>query len=218
MKKRQSTIGLLPNPHLRILRKCGCIVTNGHFVLRDRTHSQEYVNKDALYPHTSATAHVCVGLAQSFAGDNVEVVIGPSMGGIILAHGVADYLTGIRRKEVLGLYAEKVPNSGEFVIRRGYDALLEGKRVLVVEDVAHTGETVRRVIDSVLRHGGKVVGVGLLCLRGKLKPKELGVRKLKALTVLDAPSFDEGNCPLCQTGVPINTDLGHGAEYVARKT
>ena len=105
-----------------------------------------------------------------------------------------------------------------FVIKRGYDKLIKGKRVLVVEDILTTGGSVKKVIEATRAIGGEVVGLGVLCNRGGIMPQDVGnVPKLFSLVNIKLDAWSEADCPLCAKGVPINTDVGKGREFLARK-
>ncbi len=108
-----------------ILGESKAIITDSHVVYTSGKHGSAYINKDAIYPHTIYTSRLCRMLAGQFVDDGVDVVIAPAVGGVILSQWTAHHLDG------LGVYADK---SGDgFVIKRGYDKLIIGKRVLVVE-------------------------------------------------------------------------------------
>lgn len=200
---------------LQELRIVGAIV-NGHFVYSSGKHGPGYVNKDAVYIHTGLTYKLCLAIAQEFACHKIDVVLGPAIGGVILSHLIADHLTRLTGREVLAVYAEK--GFDGFVLKRGYAELIAGARVLVVEDVLTTGGSVRKVIELVRSLSGYVIGLGVLCNRGGITLRDVGcVEKIYALVNLNLDSWDEADCPLCVQGVPINTDVGKGHEFLARK-
>lgn len=200
---------------LAILRQVGALITDDHIVYTSGRHGSTYVNKDALYPHTAATSAVCAVIAQRYAAADVEVVAGPTVGGVIMAQWTAHHLSAILGREVLAVYAEE-EQAGETrrrLFRRGYDALVSGRRVLVVEDILTTGGSARLVIEAVAAAGGAVVGVGALCNRGGLTAELLGAPALYALAEVPLASWAAEECPLCRDGVPVNTRLGKGATY-----
>ncbi|ABY37103.1 MAG: orotate phosphoribosyltransferase [Chloroflexus sp.] len=205
---------------LTILQELGAIVTNDHIVYTSGRHGSSYVNKDALYPHTAAASMVGAALAGHFATAGVETVAGPTIGGVIMAQWTAHHLSQICGREVLAVYAEEEQHDTgkRRVFRRGYDAHIAGKRVLVVEDVITTGGSVRLVVEAVTAAGGVVVGVGALCNRGGISAADLGIPQLVALTELPLESYPAETCPLCAAGVPVNTRLGKGAAYVRNLT
>jgi orotate phosphoribosyltransferase len=202
---------------LEILGKVHAVITNSHVVYTSGKHGTAYVNKDAVYPHTEATSKLCEGFAQHFAHKDVEVVIAPSIGGVILSQWTAYHLTKILGREVLGVYAEK-DGEGGFVIKRGYDKICKGKKVLVVEDVVTTGGSIKKVIEATRAIGGEVVGLGVLCNRGGITPEDVAnPPELYALANVKMDAWDEAECPMCKSGMPINMDVGKGREYLAKK-
>lgn len=203
---------------IKILSKVKAIVFNGHIVYTSGLHGTAYINKDAIYPHTAETSRLCRAIAERFADDNVEVVIAPAIGGVILSQWTAHHLTEITGHEVLGVYAEKSEDEDTFVIKRGYDKLIADKRVLVVEDILTTGGSAKKVVEATRAIGGDVVGLGALCNRGGITPQDVAyVPKLDALVNVKLDAWDEATCTLCERNVPVNTDVGKGLEFLARK-
>jgi orotate phosphoribosyltransferase len=202
----------------KVLGETGAVITGSHLVYTSGRHGECYVNKDAIYPHTRLISQLCRSLAETFAASNVEIVLGPALGGIILSQWVAHHLSDIYGREILGVYAEKSTEGDGFVIKRGYDKLIKGKRTLVVEDVLTTGGSVKKVIETATTIGATIVGVAALCNRGGLSKEMLGdIPKLHALLEISLDSWAEENCPLCEKNIPINTAVGKGADFVARR-
>jgi orotate phosphoribosyltransferase len=201
---------------LAILSRLGAVITGSHIVYTSGKHGSAYVNKDALYPHTKETSQLCRALAEAFVKDGVDVVAAPVIGGVILSQWVAHHMSDLTGREVLGVYAEK--DGDGFVIKRGYDKLIVGKKVLVIEDILNTGGSAKKVVELVRTLGGNVVGLGALCNRGNVKPADVGnPPKLFALVNISMEMWDEADCPLCAKNVPINTDIGKGRDYLAKK-
>ena len=203
-----------------LLARLNAVITGSHIVYTSGKHGTAYVNKDAIYPHTRETSQLCYEIADYFSEDGVQVVIAPAVGGVILSQWTAYHLTKITGREVFGVYADKVTVNGEddFVIKRGYDKLVRGQKVLVVEDLLTTGGSVRKVVRAVRSIGGDIVGVGVLCNRGGVTRIDIGdVPQLLALLDIKMDAWSEADCPLCKQNVPINTDVGHGRAYLARK-
>lgn len=203
---------------LEVLQSTGALLV-GHFVLTSRRHAKEYVNKDALYPHTAETSDLCRQIA-GFADPGTQVVAAPAIGGVILSQWVAHHLSVLLGTEVLAVYAE--PGSNDTLIfKRGYDQLIPGRKVFVVEDVLTTGGSAKKVVDAVRALQGEVIGVGVLSNRGGVTVEQLGnVPWLRALITIPMVSWNvpEGEpCPLCKQGVSVNTEVGKGKEFLAHK-
>ncbi|MAF43378.1 MAG: phosphoribosyltransferase [Parcubacteria group bacterium] len=203
---------------LEIFSKVNAIITENHIVYTSGKHGPAYINKDAVYPHTKETSKLCLSIAEHFFGYDVEVVIAPAIGGVILSQWIAHHLSEMIGYEVLGVYAEKTEDGNAFIIKRGYDKLIAGKNVLVVEDVLTTGGSAKKVIEAVRALKGNVIGLGVLCNRGGIKREDVAnPPKLFALVNVTFDAWDEAECPLYDKNVPINTDVGKGREYLDRK-
>lgn len=200
----------------KILAKVNAVLTNGHFVYVSEKHGDKYINKDAIYPHTKLIKELCSMWAEDFKDLNIEVVVGPAMGGVILSHDTAAELTKLLKKDIPGIYSEK-DGEGGFSFTRGYGEFVKGKRVLVVEDILTTGGSVKKVIELTKKSGGKVIGLGVIANRGNVKAKDVGVRKIDALIDLKFETMEPKDCILCKNGVPVNTNVGKGKLFLAGK-
>lgn len=202
---------------VEILGKVGAMIQNDHIVYTSGRHGSHYINKDAIYPHTALTSQLCRWIAEAFRNENVEAVLAPAIGGVILSQWVAYHLSEMTGKDIPGVYAEKKPTDDGFVIKRGYDKLIEKKRTLLLEDVITTGISVKRVVEAARAIPSDIIAVAALCNRGGVTTEALGnVPKLFSLVDITLDSWEADECPLCQKQVPINTKVGKGLEYLAR--
>lgn len=199
---------------LRLMQEVG-VVRHGHFVYTSGTHGGAYVNKDAVYQYPDICAELCFGIAKAFMHDGIEAVIGPEKGGIILAQWTAYHLSKLHGRSVLAGFAEK--DDSQLVLRRGYDKMALDKRVLIVEDILNTGGSAKGAVDAVRRCAGRVTGVGALWNRGGVTTNTLCTEKLVALVNKRFPAYDARTCPLCKDGTPIDTDVGKGSDFLARR-
>ena len=168
-------------------------IMEGHFLLTSGLHSPLYVEKFNVLQHPKYTEALCQELAKYFADKNIETVVGPMTGGILLAQEVGKAL-GTR-----AIFTERV--NGKMAFRRGF-SLKKGERVAIVEDIVTTGGSVREVIDVVKAEGAIPVGVGLLVDRsgGKATFEDVPAH---ALLHLDVTTYKPEECPLCKEGVPM---------------
>jgi orotate phosphoribosyltransferase len=203
------------NEVLNIFKKVGALLVGGHFVGTSGLHFDTYVNKDFLYPHTKDTYAICKLLAEKYKDSDIEVVVGPALGGIILSQWVAYHLTEMTGREVLAIYTEK-SKDGEQVFTRGYEKYINNsKRVLVVEDIITTGGSILKTIHSVNEAGGEVVGACALVNKNKNLDVKMFRVDFFALIDLYVDTYEASLCTLCQKGIPINTNVGHGKKYLA---
>ena len=168
-------------------------IMEGHFKLTSGKHSQFYVEKFNVLQLPKKTEALCQAIAEHFKDANIETVVGPVTGGIILAHETGKAL-GTR-----AIFTERV--DGKMTFRRGFN-LHEGERVLIVEDVVTTGGSVREVIDVVKDFGGVPVAVAMLVDRSGGKATFGDVPNF-ALLHMDVETFEPENCPLCKKNIPL---------------
>lgn len=113
-------------------------VLHGHFLLTSGLHSPMYVEKFNVLQHPKYTEKLCQELAERYAADNVELVVGPMTGGILLAHEVGKAL------DTRAIFTER--ENGKMTLKRGFE-IPKGTRVLIVEDIVTTGGSVMEVLD-----------------------------------------------------------------------
>src|SRR3989338_6347073 len=203
----------MQNEVIKILKKVGAIITDSHIVLTSGRHTDAYINPDKLLPHSKAVSKIAKIFAEKFKNKKIDIIVGPAVGGIILSTWVAYYLTKIKGKEILSLFTEKTLDKNQ-IFDRGFDKLVKGKNVLVVEDITTTGSSARKAADSIRKAGGNVVMVSVIVNRDKrnVTTKTVGY-PFRPLSEFKIDSFEENECPLCKKNVPINIEVGHGKEY-----
>ena len=169
-------------------------IQKGHFKLTSGVHSDTYIQCAQVMQYPGFMHNLCSELGKKFRGDDIDVIVGPAIGGIIMAHVMAQVLG----PWVRAIFTER--ENGKMTLRRSFE-IKEGEKVLVVEDVTTTGSSVREVIDIVKSRKGKVVGVGVLIDRSGGKV-DFGIKTEKLLTV-DIKTFLPEECPLCKKGIPV---------------
>ena len=181
---------------LDLLRSVGAL-KDGHFLLASGRHSDRYVEKFDLLRRPRQTEAVCRGFADHFRDQRIDVVSGPTTGGIILAFEVA------RQLGVQAAYAERTTEGQpgrEF--RRG-TTFSAGQRVLVVDDILTTGGSVRETLAALGSQPVEVIAVAVLVDRSGGR---VGFDvPLSALTTLDVATWAATDCPLCARGEPLTT-------------
>ena len=168
-------------------------IMNGHFQLTSGLHSPHYVEKFNVLQHPEYTEKLCKAMAEKFKDANIETVVGPVTGGIILAHETGKAL------KTRAIFTERV--DGKMTFRRGF-TLHEGERVLIVEDIVTTGGSIKEVIDVVREHGGVPVAVSMLVDRSGGKV-DFGDVPSTALLHMNVETYKPEECPLCKNHVPI---------------
>ena len=159
----------------------------GHFILSSGLHSRTYLQCARVLMDTRRASRLAEALAAQLTRNvdgDIDAVVAPAMGGLIIGHEVA------RALKVDSMFLERV--DGEFTLRRGF-RLDDGARVVMIEDIVTTGLSSREAIGAIKAHGGNVVGAGCLIDRSNGKAK-IGV-KLASLARLNIETFDENHIP-----------------------
>ncbi len=175
-----------------IFEKAGAIL-KGHFLLTSELHSPVYWEKFQVLQFPDYTEQLCYMIADHFREQEIQVVAGPTTGGIILAFEVA------RQLAVRGIFAEKEGPTGR-AFRRGF-SINSGERVLIVDDILTTGNSIHEVMAAVTNKAGIVAGIGVLVDRSE-QTVDFGVPFFSCHRAL-APTYTPENCPLCAAQIPL---------------
>jgi orotate phosphoribosyltransferase len=143
-----------------------------------------------------------------------EVICGPATGGLTVAQWTAHALGALCCFAEHGKADAKTGLPGRFGLHRGYDSLVSGRRVLVVDDVVDTGQSLKQTLTAVQQAGGKVVGAAAFVNRGNVDAKGIGVEQFVYLLEEKIPCWPAAECKLCREGVRVNTRYAHGQEFV----
>jgi orotate phosphoribosyltransferase len=188
---------MFDNGALKAFESAGAML-RGHFVYTSGRHGADYLEKFRILENPQATSALAGMIADYFRPMGVDLVAGPTTGGIILAFEVA------RQLQVNAVYAER-GEAGDRALRRGFE-ISPRARVLIVDDVVTTGGSLNAMLRCIEAAGGDAIGIGVLGDRtGGLK--DLRVPFFACLTV-DFPSYPAEACPLCASGVPLAEPRG----------
>ena len=178
-------------------------IRHGHFELSGGLHSAMYVQCALVLQYPRFAEKLGRDLAELFEAAEIEAVVSPAMGGLIIGQEVARALPERKISSgepenagVPAIFVERDANR-LMTMRRGF-TLQAAQRVLLIEDVWTTGGSSREAIRVVEEYGGRVVAAGALIDRSGGKV-DLGV-PARALLDLSIPSYVATDCPLCRTG------------------
>jgi orotate phosphoribosyltransferase len=164
----------------------------GHFLLTSGLHSPQYFQCARVLQYPKYL-HLFAGeIAKHFEYADVELVISPAIGGIVVGTEVG------RMLRARTIFAER--KDGKMDLRRGFE-IHPGEHVLVVEDVVTTGGSVFEIVDVVKEADAKLTGVGYIVDRsnGKItfEAKHFSVLQMDVIT------YKPEGCPLCNDGIPV---------------
>ncbi len=176
---------------IRLFEDAGAYL-RGHFLLTSGLHSDVYFEKFALLSRPDVLSELVGRLAPTLEDEKIETVVGPTVGGVIIAFELARQL-GCR-----AVYAEA--EGDKRVLKRGF-SLAPGERVLVCDDILTTGRSVLEVVEMVEGYAAHIVGIALLLDRsgGQITFPH----PLHTLASVKAQTFQPAECPLCKRGVEL---------------
>ena len=176
---------------IEIFQKTGALL-EGHFILTSGRHSSMYFQCAKVLQHPEYLHKFSKQIVNHFQDINIDIVISPAVGGIVLGTEVG------RQLNKQTIFAER--EQGTMTLRRGFE-ILPNYNVLVVEDVITTGGSVKEVIELVKSSGAEVAGLGVLVDRsgGKVKLHE----KQFCVTELEAVSYGDDEIPEDLANIPV---------------
>jgi orotate phosphoribosyltransferase len=176
---------------LHRFRRVGALL-EGHFRLTSGLHSSGYLQCALVLQHPGEAEACGAGIAERVRSLDVQAVLSPALGGIVIGHEVARAL-GVR-----AIFAER--QEGTLTLRRGF-SLSPGERVLVVEDVVTTGGSTRETIDVARAAGATVVAAASIIDRSGGQ-QQIDV-PYHALATIALPTYDAEGCPMCAKGEAV---------------
>lgn len=206
----------------KMLQGSNVIITGGHFVYASGKHGGTYVNKDnvPLVPGLilAVAEDICTSIKENQL--KFDIIVAPPMGAIMLAGAVANILNEpVVYADIKNAVIDNEVKKVGLVFKRGFDRVLAGKRIFVVEDILTTGGSVKQLMSALEAQvkDCEVVGVAAMYNRGGVTAENLGVPFLHSSVNTVQQMFDPDSCPLCRDGVEISTQYGHGAAFSREK-
>lgn len=194
---------------LQDLQDYQVLMLDGHFDFANGFHGRVYLNPHQLFRYPSTIwrfAQDLLDMLPTALLDQVEVVAGPATGGALLAHtlaGLLDSRRDISRPPMLfAPFGVSSAESGQ-ALSPFYQQQVLGRKVLLVDDVRNTGQTLSRCATFARRAGGTVIATAEIYDR------------MEAIVDLDVPNFalaeyrapqnyPAADCPMCKAGEPIS--------------
>ncbi len=185
---------------LDILRRCDALL-EGHFRYTSGRHGRVYFEKIRIAGRPDLVMELGKMTAELWRGDSFDTVCAPAFGAIVFGFATAHFAG----KTFAFLQRSA---TGEMTVRPGFRSLVEGSRVLLVEDVVTTGGSVMESIEALENAGATVMGVSLLVDRtdGAFNP---GV-PCRSLLAVSAESWLPEECPMCSEGIPVSVPGSSG--------
>ena len=174
--------------YLEKFRESGALL-EGHFILSSGLHSPKYLQCALALQNPKDAWTFGQAIAGHFAGEQIETVASPAIGGLVIGFASAAALNA------RFIWTER--QKGVMTLRRGF-SVKPGERIAVVEDVITTGGSTRECIAALELHGAKIVAVASIIDRSN-GAADVGVPRI-SLVNLDVPSYEPDMCPLCANG------------------
>lgn len=174
---------------------------SGHFRLTSGLHSDTYLQCALVMRDPARAERILRPLSRQWASSGVTLVLGPAVGGILIAYELSRHL------RAQAIYCER--EEGQMRLRRGFQ-IRPDDAVLLAEDVITTGGSLREAGSLAAAAGARVVGVASLVDRTGGSQKDLAIRAAIRLT---PPTYRPEDCPLCGQGTPLETP---GSRHLAK--
>ena len=189
------------------LQEFEVLMLDGHFDYGNGYHGRVYLNPHRLFRQPSLIwrlAQDVLDILPKPIVSGTDVVVGPVMGGALLAHTIAGLLDGRRN---LGhppsSFAPLSPDgSGSLILRPFYQTVVAGRRVLLADDVRNTGKTFERGKAVIEAAGGTVIATAVIYDRLEAIV-DLGVPTFSLAEYRAPENFSIGECPMCRRGEPV---------------
>ncbi|OFW10277.1 MAG: hypothetical protein A3H96_18515 [Acidobacteria bacterium RIFCSPLOWO2_02_FULL_67_36] len=193
---------------LKKLQEFEVLMRSGHFDYDNGFHGRVYLNPHQLFRYPSTIWRLAQDLLDMLPADllaKTEVVAGPATGGALLAHTLAGLLDGRRALTHPPCSFAPFTQSGTgFILRDFYAQQMDGRRVLIADDVRNTGKTFEVCADLVRRAGGTVLATAEICDRMEAIA-ESGAPNYALVEYRAPENYPAAECPMCAAGEPITS-------------
>ncbi len=166
------------------------LLREGHFSYRSGRHSAAWLDRDRLLADPAAASRMGYALAKAFFTSKIDTVATPSIWGAGLAQWVGYFLEP-RAKVV---YSTPLPNGSRHVAGNLHD-LIDGKRMLLIDNLILSGETIQQLDGEIAALGGEVIGIGCLWAGDD---EFLHSREVFGLLNSHYPAYPVEECPMCK--------------------
>lgn len=184
---------LTPEEILEIYRESNALL-EGHFKLRSGLHSSKFLQSAAVFQYPDYATEICSSLAEKIeTREAVDLVIGPAIGGVIIAHEVAKALNA------RAIFAEK-DGKGAMFFRPGFK-VKPGENIVIVDDVLTRGTSVSKLIKLVEANQGNILTSAFIIDRSG--GKQIFDLPKVSLVEIEIKNYSPEECPMCKTGEPI---------------
>ncbi|WP_032120551.1 orotate phosphoribosyltransferase [Clostridium amazonitimonense] len=170
-----------------ILKESGALL-EGHFLLSSGRHSNKYCQCAKLLQYPDKAAEVLKIVANKLKDIEIDIIVGPAMGGIVVAYELG------RQLEKRAIFSER--ENGVMTLRRGFE-IKPSEKVLIAEDVVTTGKSSMETAQLIKSLGGEVVGIASIVDRSS---GDIGLPIYSAIK-LNIESYEQSNCPMCKDGI-----------------
>jgi orotate phosphoribosyltransferase len=185
------------------------VVMEGHFDFGNGFHGRLYLNPHQLFRFPSTIWRVAQDLIDVMPGelaDRAEVVAGPVTGGALLAHTLAGLLDGRRplTQAPHSFAPFAIGRDGAPALSAFYRQVMNGRRVLLADDVRNTGQTLKACAELAALAGATVIGTVEIVDRVETEVA-LSVPNVALVEYKAPPNHPASDCPLCRASVPITS-------------
>lgn len=193
MSNASTELHLKPDEVQTRLAELGAVL-DGHFQLSSGLHSNRYFQCARVLQYPGLAKELGRLLAERFNELEIDFVLSPAVGGVIIGHEVA---RALGRRHV---FAER--REGKFTVRRGFE-IKKGERALLVDDVLTRGTSSNEMIELVRDHEADPVGLGVIVDR-RDPDLELDL-PIASLIQVQVETYQPDDCPLCRDGRTLDS-------------
>jgi orotate phosphoribosyltransferase len=186
---------------------------SGHFQLESGHHGNLWLDLDSLFLEPVRLLPFTSELARRLSTHPVEAIVGPRLGGALVAEMVAAELG------VPSCYSERADEadsfrlySARYRIPDAFHDRLRGKTVAIVDDAINAGSATRATFAALKTLGARPVAVGALLMLGNAASAFLEENHLpvERIAFLANELWEPAQCPLCAAGFALSTPPAAG--------
>jgi orotate phosphoribosyltransferase len=180
---------------------------HGHFRFESGHHGDVWLDIEPIFLRPADLRGIVKELAKRISRHNAEALCGPLTGGAFVAQMVANQL------DLEFYYSERVARqqnnnalySTQYRIPDALRGKINGKRVVIVDDVINAGSAVRATHMDVRACGAQPVAVAALLIFGSMISNFTSEKSISLEAIAHLPNhlWEPSECPLCAVHTPL---------------
>ncbi|MDR2063313.1 MAG: hypothetical protein LBQ02_00770 [Candidatus Nomurabacteria bacterium] len=215
---------------INALKELDAVDLEGHYKLASGKHSNAYIDLRVGLPYPKFVKTLSWALRYAIVEFHYyyhqgttrvpDLLVGLGNAGPLLAYVTTEYLRNNndgRYEHLKSIWCVSDGETFKFPPKMPFAQLVDGAKVIIVDDLLTTGSSMRKVSEFLQSQGAEVLAGVVAVKRSKgVQESDCGVPVVLAASELteSIDTYEEDVCPLCAQRVPMRRGVAHNDEFL----